>query len=376
MSEPSESLRRTPLFETHVAAGGKMVPFGGWEMPLHYGSQIEEHLATRSGAGLFDVSHMGQVAITGPDALALVQEIVTQDCSVLTDGDEVYTVMCREDGGMIDDLIVSRFAADEFFIVVNAGPYAKDVAHMQAVAKRLALAGATLRPCADDWAMIAVQGPKWRRVLERAIGPGEWGGLSSFKTLRLTYDKGPLIFSSTGYTGEPGCELLCPPEAAPRLWRLLVEAGGRPVGLAARDTLRLEKGYCLSGQDFTEANNPYEAGLGRVVKLGKASFCGRDALERIKAEGPKRKLVGLLPEGRRIPRHENPVLDTTGNAVGEVTSGGYSPSLECPIAMAYVQPKFARPGTVLRIDLGRGATGAVVAKLPFYPIKKEQGEGS
>jgi aminomethyltransferase len=376
MSGTGQDLKRTPLFETHVESGGKMVPFGGWEMPLHYGSQIEEHLATRSSAGIFDVSHMGQVSVTGADALALVQEIVTQDVSVLADGDEVYTVMCREDGGMIDDLIVSRFGPNEYFMVVNAGPYAKGVAHMQGVAGRLGLPDATLTPCAEDWAMIALQGPHWRGVLDRVIGPGAWSGLGTFKTVRLTFERGPLLFSSTGYTGEPGCELLCPPETAPRLWRALAEGGARPIGLAARDTLRLEKGYCLSGQDFTEANNPYEAGLGRVVKLGKTSFCGRAALERIKEEGPRRKLVGLLPEGRRIPRHENPVQDTTGAVVGEITSGGYSPSLERPVAMAYVKPEFARPGTVLRIDLGRGAAGAVVTRFPFYPPKKESGEKS
>lgn len=370
--ESAGPLKRTPLFQAHVDAGGKMVPFGGWEMPLHYGSQIDEHLATRSSAGLFDVSHMGQIAITGPDALRLVQEIVTQDASVLRDGEEVYTVICRENGGLVDDLIVSRFGAEDFFIVVNAGPYEKDVAFMRDVAAGLGLPGAKLVPCAEQWAMVALQGPKWKGMLESVIGPGEWSGLPSFKTRRLNFDGGPLIFSTTGYTGEPGCELLCAPASAPKLWQALVGAGARPIGLAARDTLRLEKGYCLSGQDFTEANNPYEAGLARVVKLDKPSFRGRAALERIKREGPKQRLVGLLPEGRRIPRHENPVLGRGGAVVGAVTSGGYSPSLERPIALAYVAPDHAAPGTEVQIDLGRGTSAAVVTRPPFYPQNKER----
>lgn len=371
MSETTENLRRTPLYETHVQSGGKMVPFGGWEMPLHYGSQIEEHQATRSHAGIFDVSHMGQIAITGRHALELVQAIITADASTLGDGEEVYTVICREDGGLVDDLIVSRFGAEDFFIVVNAGPYGKDVAFMEEVARERGLAETKLTPCAEDWAMIALQGPKWVGILERVIGPGAWSGLKPFKTLRLTHENGPLIFSTTGYTGEPGCELLCRPAGAPGLWRRLAEAGARPIGLAARDSLRLEKGYCLSGQDFTEANNPYEAGLGRVVKLDKAGdFRGKAALARIKAEGPKRRLMGFLPEGRRIPRHGNAILGADGRVIGEITSGGYAPSLERPVAMGYVETGSAKTGGRVQIDLGRGSTEAVVTRPPFYPKKQ------
>lgn len=371
MSESTATLRRTPLFDTHVEAGGKMVPFGGWEMPLHYGSQIEEHLATRSGAGLFDVSHMGQISIKGPGALELVQAIITNDAGKLKDGEEVYTAICRENGGLIDDLIVSRFGPDEFFMVVNASPYEKDVAFMQEIARELNLPDTTLSPCAEDWAMIALQGPKWVSVLERVIGPGAWSTRAPFKTIRMKRENGPLIFSTTGYTGEPGCELLCPPGAAPLLWRALAEGGARPVGLAARDTLRLEKGYCLSGQDFTGENNPYEAGLGWVVKLGKERFSGKAALEAVKRDGPERKLVGLLPEGRRIPRHGNAIRDAGGREIGEITSGGYSPSLERPIAMGYVRPEFSKPATELQIDFGRGSATAHVVRPPFYPQKKE-----
>lgn len=371
MSESTATLRRTPLYDLHVEAGGKMVAFGGWEMPLHYGSQIEEHLATRSGAGLFDVSHMGQISIEGPGALELVQNIITNDAGKLRDGEEVYTAICRENGGLIDDLIVSRFGPKEFFMVVNAATYDKDVAFMREIESDLNLPETTLTPCADQWAMIALQGPKWIDVLERVIGPGDWSAMKPFKTKRMTREHGPLIFSTTGYTGEPGCELLCPPEAAPLLWRSLVESGARPVGLAARDSLRLEKGFCLSGQDFTEENNPYEAGLGWVVKLKKESFSGKAALEAVKRDGPKRKLVGLRPQGRRIPRHGHVVRDGGGREIGEITSGGYSPSLERPVAMGYVLSEYAKPATELQIDFGRGSASAHVVRPPFYPEKKE-----
>jgi aminomethyltransferase len=369
--EQNSELKRTPLFNAHVAAGGKMVPFGGWEMPLHYGSQLAEHKATRTACGLFDVSHMGQIEITGPAALRLVQEIVTRDISALKDGEEAYTAMCRENGGIIDDLIVTRFGPEEFFIVVNAGPYEKDMAFMREVAARLALPQVVLNPCAEDWAMIAVQGPSYADVLAKVIGEGDWRQLHSYRARKMDYRGTEMILSTTGYTGEPGVELICVPDVAERLWNELVAAGGIPCGLAARDTLRLEKGMNLSGQDFTEENNPFEARLAWVVNLKKESFSGREALARIKAEGPKRKLVGLLPEGRRIPRHEAKIL-ASGNEVGFITSGGFSPSLDRPIAMGYLRSDLAKVGTSLEIDLGKGQTAkAVVSDLPFYPAKKE-----
>ncbi len=346
-----------------------MVPFGGWEMPLHYGSQIEEHHATRRNVGIFDVSHMGQVEIIGPHALDLAQEIVTQDLSVLKDGDEVYTVMCRENGGLIDDLIVSRFSAWHYFIVINAATYSKDVAFMQETASRLALKDTELVPCAERWAMIAVQGPKWKEACRATLGTGVWEHLPPFKTLRLVYGGGELILSSTGYTGEPGAELLCPPYNAVSLWNDLAKAGAIPCGLAARDTLRLEKGYCLSGQDFTEENNPFEAGLGWVVRLGKKSFSGLSALKNIKAQGIRKRLIGLLPEGKRMARHGAPILFQE-QTVGEITSGGYSPSLERPIALGYLKTDLAEPDKIVEINLGSTTIRAAVARPPFYPEKK------
>lgn len=360
--------KRTPLYEAHLESGAKIVPFSGWEMPVHYGSQIEEHKATREAAGIFDVSHMGQVEIAGPHALELVQQIITQDASKLGDGEEVYTVMCREDGGMVDDLIVTRFGPEEYFMVINAGAYDEDVEHLKAIARKLDLPATTLRPCTEEWAMIALQGPAWVEKLEKVIGAGDWSGLPKFRAIKSKYENRDLIISTTGYTGETGCELICRPEIAVALWKGLEGAGARPVGLAARDSLRLEKGLCLSGQDFTEANNPYEASLGWVVKLDKTAFSGKEVLEQVKAEGPAKRLMGFLPTGRRIPRH-GAVIRVGGEAVGEITSGGFSPCLGGPIAMGYVKSEFAKKGIEVDIELGNGTTTAVITRPPFYPAK-------
>lgn len=345
-----------------------MVPFGGWEMPLHYGSQIEEHLKTRAEATIFDVSHMGQIEVNGARALDLIQEIVTRDISRLEDGQEAYCVMCHEDGGLIDDLIVTRLGEGRYFIVVNASPYEKDSAFMRTIADRLSLPGVQLRPCAEEWAMIALQGPRWAEIGRKVLGGGAFWDLAAYRAAEMKRDGADLIFSTTGYTGERGVELICRPEKATALWSALLAAGARPAGLAARDTLRLEKGMCLSGQDFTEANNPFEARLGWVVDLKKTSFSGRASLERIHKEGPKQRLVGLLPEGRRFARHGAKIF-RAGEPIGEITSGGYSPSLERPIAMGYVGAEAAKAGGEVEIDLGRGTTKAVMTSPPFYPKK-------
>jgi aminomethyltransferase len=266
----------------------------------------------------------------------------------------------------MDDLIVSRLAPDRFLLVVNAAAYAKDVALMNAIARHLALADARLDPCAEAWAMLAVQGPRWVEVCRPVLGAGGWSALPPMKVTRLEFEGRELILSTTGYTGEPGMELLCPPELAAALWNGFVSHGANPAGLAARDTLRLEKGYALSGQDFTELNNPFEAGLGWVVDLDKPDFSGREALLRIKGQGVRRHLVGLLPAGNRIPRHGVSVV-VEGRPVGEVTSGGFAPSLRRPVALAYVQAHFARPGGEVEIDLGNTLVKAAVTRRSFYP---------
>lgn len=364
----AEGLQRTPLYEMHVADGARMVSFGGWEMPLHYGSQIQEHLHTRRAVSIFDVSHMGQIEVRGGEALALVQEIVTQDASALTDGQSAYSVLCNEEGGLVDDLIVSRISPEHYFMVVNAATYRKDVAFMEAIARRLALPEAVLIPCAERWAMVAVQGPMWAEACRAALGQGDWERRPPFHLAFLQFAERELILSTTGYTGEPGAELLCPPESAVALWQALLDGGAMPAGLAARDTLRLEKGYSLSGQDFTTDENPFEAGLGWVVKLEKASFSGREALLRIKAEGVRKHLVGLLPQGGRIPRHGAPVL-AAGEAVGQVTSGSFAPSLGRPVALGYVANPYAKTGQPVEINLGNTSVNAEVTSRVFYPAK-------
>jgi len=366
MSELAVTLQRTPLHAAHLALGAKMAPFAGWEMPLHYGSQIEEHLATRRDVAIFDVSHMGQVEIVGSGTLNLAQALVTRDLATLDDGEAAYGLLCRADGGIIDDLIAARLGPERFFLVVNAAAHARDIEHMEAVTAALGPADAELRPCSDRWAMIAVQGPRWIPVVEAVIGPGPWGTLPPYRVHLLDFRATELILSTTGYTGEAGCELICAPEVAAALWEALLRAGARPAGLAARDTLRLEKGLCLSGQDFTEENNPFEARLGWVVQLEKPDFCGRESLARIKRQGVRRRLMGLLPEGRRIPRN-GMKLWADGREVGGVTSGGYSPSLERPIALGYVAAPWAHEGAELDLDLGRGTVRAQVTRPPFYP---------
>lgn len=359
------TLKRTPLNALHREAGAKLVPFAGWEMPLHYGSQREEHVATRTGCGLFDVSHMGQIEVTGPEAPALVQLLVTNDVSRLGDGEECYTALCRADGGMLDDLFVARRAADRWLLVVNAATREADLAHMQGLADVPGL-DAELRDAGDAFAMIAVQGPRWREVTAGALDAGPWAELPRNRIVELTWRGRPLLLSTTGYTGEAGCELLAPSEAAPQLWRALATAGARPVGLAARDSLRLEAGYLLSGQDFTTAHNPLEAGIGWTVKLDKGEFHGRAALDEVRRRGPARRLVGLLPDGRRIPRHGMAVL-AGDRIVGEVTSGIQSITLGRPIALAYVATKHAGPGNALEVDLGRTRLPVRITRPKFYP---------
>lgn len=356
-------LKRTPLYDDHVALGARMVPFGGWAMPVHYGSQIEEHHAVRRDVGLFDVSHMGQVFVEGPQAVELVNCIVTRDISSLPDAGACYGALCREDGTLVDDLFISRFTFDRILIVVNASTYDGDVKVMKHIEARANL-NAKLIPCAEKWAMIAVQGPNWKQVCVKVLGRGDWEIIEPLHIFSTSYGAHELLFSTTGYTGEAGVELICDPSVAPKLWGELVAAGGRPCGLAARDTLRLEAGMNLSGQDFTAANNPFEVRMSWIVDLGK-EFQGRDALLKLK-EDVTRRQVGLLTEGRRIPRHNARVL-FNGQPVGEITSGGFSPTLDRPIAMAIVAIPATKIGTEMEVELGGGSTTkATVVKLPFY----------
>ncbi len=325
-------LQRTPLYDAHRSAGARMVPFAGWEMPLHYGSQLEEHHAVRRQAGMFDVSHMNQMDLAGPQAEAFLRMLLPNDVARLAEGQALYTCMLNEQGGILDDLIVYRLASGRYRLVANAATREPDLAWIRA---HLHDWDARLEP-RPDLAMIAVQGPRAREaVLDRAE-PGERQLLEALAPFHAAELPSGWLVGRTGYTGEDGFEIMLPAGAAPELWARLRAAGVRPAGLGARDTLRLEAGMLLYGQDMDESVTPLESGLGWTVVWDPAerAFIGREALEAQRSSGPRRGLVGLLPEGRAIPRAGCAVHLPTGSGV--VTSGTFSPTLQRGIALARV----------------------------------------
>ena len=364
MSEAGPHL--TPLADRHAALGAKVIEFGGWLMPLQYSGILEEHRAVRERAGLFDLSHMGELFVEGPDADTALAYALVSDPPSLEVGRAHYSMMCAPDGGIIDDLIVYRLGAERFLVVANAG-------NAQVVSDALAERLAGFRAVLDDrslaTALCAVQGPRAREILE-PLTDVDLGALRYYAMAEGTVAGIPAYVARTGYTGEDGFEVFVDTARAGELWDALVAAGTPhgmvPVGLGARDTLRLEAGMPLYGNDLDLTTNPYEANLGRVVKLGKTGdFVGRPALEAVAAAGPKRLLVGLIVRGRGIARHGYRVLD--GDRVtGVVTSGTQSPTLGVPIAMAYVAPADAVPGTMLAVEIREQSVAAEVVPLPFY----------
>lgn len=359
----STSVRRTPFYEFHKAAGAKLVDFAGFEMPVRYTGDVREHQAVRTGVGLFDISHMGEFFVHGNGAAAWLDRMVTNHVGALEVGQALYSPMCRPDGGIVDDLLVYRLA-DEYMVVVNAANMAKDFAWM----REHVPAGVTLEDRSDDTALLAVQGPKAGDVLRGHV-PEAVLDLGYYRFAIGTLFGVPATISRTGYTGEDGFELYFDPRHAEAVWEGLLVAG-RPhglelVGLGARDTLRLEMGYMLYGNDITDTTTPLEAGLGWTVKLAKGDFHGRDVMVKQKAEGLKRKLVGFALDGRRVPRH-GMALQAGGRAVGEVTSGTFSPSLERPIGMGYVETAIAPTGTSLEIVAGGSVLPARVTARPFW----------
>ncbi|MFB6099143.1 MAG: glycine cleavage system aminomethyltransferase GcvT [Salinibacter sp.] len=308
MAETSPSLQTTPLQDVHEDLGARMMAFGGFEMPVQYTSIMDEHMAVRNDAGLFDVSHMGEVLIRGGQALDFVQRIVTNDASKLYDGRAMYTVMCRPDGGIIDDGIVYRRGENHYLMVLNAANTERDLRWMHDHNPM----GASLQNISADTALLALQGPKALDIAQPFI-EGDLDDLNFYHFWEagdgefLGCDEA--IISRTGYTGEPGLELYVPADQAEHVWTILLDAGEeqglKPAGLGARDTLRLEAGLCLHGNDITEETNPYEAGLGWLVKLDKGDFIGRDTLREIHEQGPERQLVGFVATERGIPRHDN-----------------------------------------------------------------------
>jgi len=366
MNQPGGALRRTPLNECHRAAGAKMVSFAGFEMPVQYTGVIEEHHAVRRAAGLFDVSHMGEFEAEGPGAGAFLQGLVTNDVARLEPGRVLYAVMCREDGGIVDDLTVYRLAGERYMAVVNAANIGKDFEWMSARKP----AGVALRDASEETGLLALQGPRAEAILARLIpGGGDLGAIPYYGAQERQVAGRRALVSRTGYTGEDGFEIYCAAEDAPRLWGEILAAGAgeglRPCGLGARDTLRTEMKYALYGNDIDETTNPLEAGLGWVVKFKAGGFVGREALLRVKEEGVARKLVGFGMVDRGIPRHGAPLL-AGGRPAGVVTSGTMSPTLGKAIGIGYVPVSHAAEGSEIAVDIRGAARAARVVKTPFY----------
>jgi aminomethyltransferase len=355
MAVGTDMLKRTPLYDRHVAAGAKLVPFAGWEMPVQYAGIKQEHLNVRSRAGIFDVSHMGEIETTGPEAEAFLQRILSNDVTKIAERGAQYSVLCKEDGGVLDDLFTYRLERDRFLTVTNASNHEKDLAWFQAHARSFDV---TLHDRLHDYAMLAVQGPDARAIvadLTDAELP------KRFRTAALTVAGAPdVLVCGTGYTGEDGVELLVKPESATRLWDAVTEAGAQPAGLGARDTLRLEVCFHLYGNDLMETRGPIEAGLGWCVKED-TGFIGAEPIRLTRERGPSEQLVPFVLTGPGIARQGNAVLGG-----GEVTSGTLSPSLNQGIGMAYVPVDKAEPGTKLEIDVRGKTRPAEVRAKPLY----------
>ncbi len=354
----TEALKRTPLYEEHRALGARIVDFAGWEMPVQYVGVMAEHQAVRNEVGLFDVSHMGEVVFRGPEAEEAVQRLVTRDVSRLSVGQAGYAAVCYEDGGTVDDVLVYRRAGD-FLIVVNASNREKDVDHFRAHTRDLDVEVADE---SDDWALLALQGPRAAELLQ-ALTPTDLAGIRYYRFVEGELGISQVVLSRTGYTGEDGFEIFVHPGDAARIWRELIEAGAAPTGLGARDTLRLEAGMCLYGNELDAETTPLEAGIGFAVHLDKEQeFIGQKALLQEREEGLKKRLVSFKVEGRGIARHGYPVT-LRGEPVGHVTSGTLSPTLNEAIGLALVAPEVEdRFGVVIR---GRTVPARAVP-LPFY----------
>ena len=361
--EPATALKRTPFHAFHQAAGAKLVDFAGFEMPLRYSGDVREHQRVRTGAGLFDISHMGEFDVRGPGAVDFLSRALANDTASMSVGQAMYTVMCRPDGGIVDDLYVYR-SANHFMLVVNASNIAKDFAWLMASCPP----DVQLTDRSDETALLALQGPRAPEVLRGHV-PDEALAMPSNQFVEGPLFGVPAVIARTGYTGEDGFELYFAGSEAATVWKGLTAAGApeglEPIGLGARDTLRLEMAYMLYGNDIDDTSTPLEAGLGWTVKLGRGDFVGRDVLLRQKEQGTARRLVGLEAEGRRIPRH-GMAVESGGREVGRVTSGAFSPSLERPIAMGYVETGASAPGTALEVVAGPSRIATRVVKRPFY----------
>ena len=352
-------LRRTPLYDSHVALGARIVPFAGWEMPVQYEGVSPEHRAVRADAGAFDVSHMGEFEVEGPRAKELLQSLLSNDLDRIAPGQAQYTLLTNEQGGIVDDLIVYQLEEHRFLLVVNAGNRAADFAWI----KEREIRGSDVRDVSDDFALIAVQGPRANERLGLPAAPAFTHAVGKVDGIEV-------LVCRTGYTGEDGCELLVLAADAPRLWDAILGRGVVPCGLGARDTLRLELCYPLHGNDISAETDAISAGLGWTCALDK-EFTGVAALRAVKAAGPARRLAAFVMEEKAIPRHGMAILEG-----GEVTSGTHSPSLEVGVGLGYVPAALAAPGSHITVDVrGRQARARVVKK-PIYSTKESTDGGS
>ncbi|MDP9613723.1 glycine cleavage system aminomethyltransferase GcvT [Streptomyces demainii] len=371
MTDAPPAPRRTALDARHRALGATMTDFAGWDMPLRYGSERDEHTAVRTRAGLFDLSHMGEISLTGPQAGQALDHALVGHLSALAVGRARYTMICDDEGGILDDLIVYRLGDEEFLVVANA---ANAQVVLDALTERAGGFEASVRDDRDAYALIAVQGPEAQGILG-SLTDADLAGLKYYAGLPGTVAGVPAMIARTGYTGEDGFELFLAPDDAERVWDALTEAGASaglvPCGLSCRDTLRLEAGMPLYGHELSTDITPFDAGLGRVVKFDKpGDFVGREALEAASRRADSvtpRTLVGLVAEGRRVPRAGYAVLAADGSRIGRVTSGAPSPTLGRPIAMAYVDARYAKPGTEgVTVDIRGTQEPYEVVALPFY----------
>jgi aminomethyltransferase len=356
------ALKRTPLHEQHVAAGARLAPFAGWEMPVRYEGVRSEHLAVRSACGVFDVSHMGQIETSGRDAEALLQRLLSNDLSRIEVGGAQYAVICREDGGILDDLFTYRLAEDRYLTVTNAANHEDDFAWF---ARQAAEFDAEVSDAIADHVMLAVQGPKARSIVA-SLAEAELP--RRMRTARLAVSGMEMLVCGTGYTGEDGVELLLAPDRAAEAWQALVDAGAKPAGLGARDTLRLEACFHLYGNDMDEHRNPIEAGLGWCCKE-ETGFIGAEGVAEARERGTEQRLGPFVLTGPGIPRQGNAIV-ANGREVGVVTSGTLSPSLEVGIGMGYVRADLAEPGTEVEIDVRGIRRPARMESKPLYRRKE------
>ncbi|WP_203258316.1 glycine cleavage system aminomethyltransferase GcvT [Hyunsoonleella ulvae] len=358
-------MKNTALNHIHETLGAKMVPFAGYNMPVQYEGVTIEHETVRNAVGVFDVSHMGEFLVEGPHALKLIQKVSSNDASKLTIGKAQYSCLPNDDGGIVDDLIIYYIKENTYLLVVNASNIEKDWNWIQSKND----VGATMRDLSEDYSLLAIQGPKAVEAMQSLTSHD----LSAIKFYNFVVGDfagiDHVIISATGYTGSGGFEIYCKNSEVEQIWNNVLEAGAdygiKPIGLAARDTLRLEMGYCLYGNDIDDTTSPIEAGLGWITKFTK-DFTNSEALKAEKERGPERKLVGFELNDRGIPRQGYDIVDGNGNIIGNVTSGTMAPSLGKGIGMGYVTPIFAAPGSNIHIQIRKKAIPATVVKLPFY----------